>query len=122
MMPLWTTATRSVACGWALCSVGAPWVAQRVWPMPILPPSGSKASFCARLPSLPSARRRIDAAVFERGDPGAVVAAVFEPLERIHEPGATGSVPMMPTMPHMPCYSLDFDRLIASALARSLGA
>ena len=35
MMPLCTTASLSVACGCALFSVGLPWVAQRVWPMPI---------------------------------------------------------------------------------------
>ena len=37
MMPLCTTASRSVACGWALVSFGSPCVAQRVWPMPIVP-------------------------------------------------------------------------------------
>ena len=36
MMPLCTTASRSVACGCALVSFGRPWVAQRVWPMPIV--------------------------------------------------------------------------------------
>ena len=51
MIPLWTTATRPLAsvCGWALTSVAGPWVAQRVWPMPTLPPN--------RLGS-PSARSR----------------------------------------------------------------
>ena len=58
MMPLWTTATRAVACGCALRSVGAPCVAQRVWPMPVMPGSGCVSSTLARLPSLPSARRR----------------------------------------------------------------
>ena len=39
MMPLWTTAMRPVwsVCGWALGVVGAPWVAQRVCPMPSVP-------------------------------------------------------------------------------------
>ena len=41
MMPLWTMATSSEKCGWALVSLGTPWVAQRVWPMPIVPSSGS---------------------------------------------------------------------------------
>ena len=41
MMPLCTTASRSVACGCALLSVGRPCVAQRVWPMPMVPASGS---------------------------------------------------------------------------------
>ena len=40
-------------------------------------------------------------AVFERGDAGGIVAAVFEPLERIDERAATGSRPRMPTIPHM---------------------
>jgi hypothetical protein len=39
MIPLWMTATALAVsrCGWALRSVGAPWVAQRVCPMPVLP-------------------------------------------------------------------------------------
>ena len=39
MMPLWTTAILPAAsrCGCALRSVGLPWVAQRVWPIPVLP-------------------------------------------------------------------------------------
>ena len=37
MIPLWTTAILPAAsrCGWALRSVGLPWVAQRVWPRPV---------------------------------------------------------------------------------------
>ena len=58
MMPLWTTATLSVACGCALLSVGLPWVAQRVCPMPVWPASGSARSRVSRFFSLPSARRR----------------------------------------------------------------
>ena len=58
MMPLCTIATRSVAMGWALRSEGLPWVAQRVWPMPIVPASGSLPSRASRFTSLPSARRR----------------------------------------------------------------
>ena len=36
MIPLWMTAILPAqsTCGWALASVGAPWVAQRVWAMP----------------------------------------------------------------------------------------
>jgi hypothetical protein len=39
MIPLWTTATVPVAstCGWALTSLGTPWVAHRVWAMPAGP-------------------------------------------------------------------------------------
>ena len=85
MMPLWTTATRSVACGWALLSVGLPWVAQRVWPMPIVPASGSRARRVPSVASLPSARRRAERAVLERRDAGGVIAAIFEPLERVDQ-------------------------------------
>ena len=46
MMPLCTMAKRPSfeRWGWALVSVGAPCVAQRVWPMPITP--GTAAPFC----------------------------------------------------------------------------
>ena len=39
MMPLWTTAIfpLSAMWGWLFSSEGAPWVAQRVWPMPTVP-------------------------------------------------------------------------------------
>ncbi len=38
MIPLWTTATLFSASmwGWAFSSLGAPWVAQRVWAMPVV--------------------------------------------------------------------------------------
>ena len=36
MMPLWTSATGPTMCGWALPTVGAPCVAQRVCAMPIV--------------------------------------------------------------------------------------
>ena len=85
MMPLWTMATRSVACGCAFDSVGAPCVAQRVWPMPAVPASGSAFSRASRLASLPPARRRVELPVLERGDAGGIVAAIFEPLQRIDD-------------------------------------
>ncbi len=40
MIPLWMTAILrrpSDRCGWAFRSVGPPWVAQRVWPIPVVP-------------------------------------------------------------------------------------
>jgi Transposase IS116/IS110/IS902 family len=72
----------SVAWGCALPSVGRPWVAQRVWPMPIVPVSGSRTSLASRLRSLPSARRR-KLSAFQRGNASGVVAPIFEPLERV---------------------------------------
>ncbi len=57
MIPLWTTATRPALsrCGWALVSVGPPWVAHRVWPIPALPAgSGRSTSTFSRLRSFPA--------------------------------------------------------------------
>ena len=59
MMPLCTTASSSLEkCGWALPSVGAPWVAQRVWAMPRRPSSGVPARPSSRLATLPTRRQR----------------------------------------------------------------
>ena len=67
MIPLWMTASSSwsARCGWAFASVGPPWVAHRVCPMPVVPSgsgwstrsSRSTASLPAflRIPSSPSA-------------------------------------------------------------------
>ena len=101
MMPLWTTATRSVACGCALVSVGRPCVAQRVWPMPLWPFSGSLCSRASRFFSLPSARRRSSRAVLERGDAGRIIAAIFQPLQRIDEMLRDRALPRIPIIPHM---------------------
>ena len=87
MMPLCTTATRSVACGCALLSLGLPCVAQRVWPMPILPASGSFASRLSSACELAFGAAAAELAVIEGGDAGGVIAAVFEALERIDQVG-----------------------------------
>ena len=85
MMPLWTSASRCVACGWALVSVGLPCVAQRVWPMPERPASGDRSSLSSRFRSLPSARRRVRWPSSSVATPGRVVAAIFEPLQRVEQ-------------------------------------
>ena len=85
MMPLCTTASRSVACGCALFSVGLPWVAQRVWPMPIVPLSGSLRQPRFQIAQLALGAAARQRAVLERGHAGGVVAAIFEALERIDE-------------------------------------
>ena len=57
MIPLWMTATRPPleTCGWALMSVGPPWVAHRVCPIPVVEGSiGSAASSDRRFSSLPA--------------------------------------------------------------------
>ena len=84
-MPLCTTATRSLACGCALVSFGLPWVAQRVWPMPVVPVSGCCSSRRSRFLSLPSARRARQVPSFQRRNAGRIIAAIFQPLERIDQ-------------------------------------
>ena len=83
MMPLWTTARWPVAWVCALVSVGRPCVAPRVSPMPIVPVSGSRASFASRLRNLPSAKPPL----FQRCDAGGIIAVVFEPLGCVDQRG-----------------------------------
>ncbi len=84
MMPLWTTATLPSAsrCGWAFSSVGAPWVAQRVCAMPVVPAKrlGMRASSSR---TRPLALTDLQAARLGAGDDDArgVVAAVLQPLQ-----------------------------------------
>ena len=57
MIPLWITAMRPPedTCGWALTSVGPPWVAHRVCPIPVVDGSiGSASSRERRFSSLPA--------------------------------------------------------------------
>ena len=49
MMPLWTTQILPSVeqCGCELTSEGAPCVAQRVWPMPVVPTSRAPFAVCS---------------------------------------------------------------------------
>ena len=85
MMPLCTTASFSVACGWALFSVGLPWVAQRVWPMPMVPLQRLAVQPRLEIAELALGAPARQRAVLERGDAGGIVAAIFEALERVDE-------------------------------------
>ena len=85
MMPLCTTAIRSVACGCALLSVGLPWVAQRVWPMPMVPLSGSLAQPVFQIAELALGAAARQRAAFQRRHARGVIAAVFEALERVDQ-------------------------------------
>ena len=87
MIPLWTSATPSLTCGWALVSLGTPWVAQRVWPMPVTPPRGSASQPLGQPVELARGAPPLDPAGHQRGDPGAVVAAILEPPQRIQQQG-----------------------------------
>src|ERR1700733_10571463 len=125
MMPLWPTASLGDACGWALVSVGLPCVAQRVWPMPIAPSSGAAASFASRFLSLPSARRRSQLAVLKRRYAGGIVAAIFEPLQRIDNRARDRPGPENPdnsTHSRFPCESPCPNRFPTTSLRPTIGA
>ena len=61
VMPLWTITTRPdpSRCGCALASVAAPWVAQRVWPMPVVPSTGAAFTRASRSCRRPARRRTL---------------------------------------------------------------
>ena len=99
MIPLWTTAILPAAsrCGWALRSVGLPWVAHRVWPRPVLP---------ARLAAIGLGQRRLQvgqparaardgqaAVTVEQRDARRVVAAVLHPAQRVDDDVAGRTLP-----------------------------
>ena len=91
MMPLCTTATVPVQsqCGWALCSTAAPWVAQRVWPIPAvmcrrrLRPGGLPE----RLEGVPAhgVAPAPQGVVTNESHPGRVIAAVLEQSQRVEQ-------------------------------------
>ena len=86
MIPLWMTATRPLAsvCGWALRSVGPPWVAQRVWPMPVDPLSATVAAVdeVLEVGQHTGLLRGVQSALaVQDGHPRGVVAAVLEPAQ-----------------------------------------
>ena len=85
MMPLWTTATRPRAsvCGWALTSVGAPWVAQRVWPMPVLPPRSRGGEFLVQVLDPAGLLRDLQALRADERHAGRVVAPVLQPPQTL---------------------------------------
>ena len=101
MIPLCTTASLSVAWGWALFSVGRPWVAQRVWPMPTAPCSGSRRAAlrdCAACPRRGGASAcRPPASPFPPNYSRDIRAASARRRARPRR----GRWPRMPTMPHI---------------------
>ncbi len=88
MMPLWMTATRPRVsrCGWALRSVGPPWVAHRVCPMPVVPGSfrSCSAMLFSRLISWPALRATpSEPSGAWIATPGRVVPAVLHPAQTV---------------------------------------
>ena len=73
-------------CGCALPTVGAPWVAQRVWAMPVMPCSGSAAELAREIVELALRPPPLELAVIDRADAGGIIAAIFEPLEPVEQP------------------------------------
>ena len=100
MIPLWTSATRPSLprCGCALTSLGAPWVAQRVCPMPVV--EGGQRLVGERLLEVgelagalaPRDGRRRD----DERDPGGVVAAVLQPAQALDDDVLSLLVPDVP--------------------------
>ena len=87
MMPLWTIAMRpdESTCGCALMSVGAPWVAQRVWPMPTRP-ARRFGSESARVAELAGATVHLHGSGgSDDRDARGVIAAVLDLAEPSHE-------------------------------------
>ena len=85
-IPLSTMWTRSELseCGWALASVTRPWVAQRVWPIPVEPlqvARSSRATASRRCCRLPTACTLPIGAVVTQREARGVVPAVLEPLQ-----------------------------------------
>ena len=93
MMPLCTTETWPFMCGCALRSVGRPWVAQRVWPMPVWPFERLLQQPAFEVAQLALGAAALQVAVLDGGDAGRVIAAVLEPAQRIHEIGGDGLLP-----------------------------
>ncbi len=118
MMPLWTTETLAVMCGCALRSVGRPCVAQRVWPMPVRPASGSVIRRLSRLRELALGAAALEVAVLDGGDAGRIIAAILEPAQRIDEVGCDRRFPRIPTMPHMANYPLMLARPVDRDVTR----
>ena len=104
MMPLWTTAMRPVwsRCGCALRSLGAPCVAQRVWPMPVWATgSGLASSSASRLTSLPAFLADTIVPSWTSATPPESYPRYSR---RLRPPMTTSSAercPTYPTIPHM---------------------
>ena len=72
-------------CGCALPTVGAPWVAQRVWAMPIVAGERLRRQLAREVVELALGPAALELAVVDGADAGAVIAAIFEPLEPVEQ-------------------------------------
>jgi hypothetical protein len=107
MIPLWTSAIRPLRampeacppfcsapssgpgpcekCGCALCTTGAPWVAQRVWAMPVPLSMPSAATFALSSATRAVLRARRKRAALVDGHAARVVAPVFETAQPLDQ-------------------------------------
>src|SRR5690348_5216570 len=105
MMPLCTTEMPPLTCGCALVSVGRPWVAQRVWAMPMVPCTCCSSTSRPNWDTRPVERTRCSFP-FTTARP----AESYPRYSRRRRPsiriGTTLRRAMAPTIPHMCSASL----------------
>ena len=111
MMPLWIRASLPSSpprCGWALASVGPPWVAQRVCPMPVRGRrAAARASIAAsEVGQLAGALAGGDVVAVDEGDAGRVVAAVLQPGQALHHDVERLAVDVRPDVTHDSAHGL----------------
>ena len=68
-----------------MLSVGLPCVAQRVWPMPVVPFERLGFQPLLQIHQLAFGAAALDLLAFKRGDARGIVAAIFKTFERIHQ-------------------------------------
>ena len=83
----------AVMCGCALRSVGRPCVAQRVWPMPAWPGERLGEQPVFEVAELALGAAALEMAVLDGRDAGRVIAAIFEPAQRVDEIGRDRLLP-----------------------------
>src|SRR5690606_20014838 len=128
MMPLWMTAIRPSPdmCGWAFRSVGPPWVAQRVCPIPVrpvvrprsLPVRANSSSASARLLSFPARLQATSSVPSTTATPAESYPRYSSRRSPSSTIGSAGRDPTYPTIPHMPG-SLPQDRSLILRESRS---
>ena len=87
MMPLWTTTILPWQSwwGWAFSSLGRPWVAQRVWPIPKAPAMRLRAQALLEVLELAHGAPAVQLAVLHHGDARGVIAAVLEAAQALDD-------------------------------------
>ena len=76
-----------LTCGWALASVTPPWVAQRVWLIPVVPVSRCCAASLARIVHPADLLDHLERVVVLDREAGGIIAAVFEAFQALEQDG-----------------------------------